>query len=1027
MPELSIKSEVLLQCIDEVGTDTFHLRLATLQGASVVAVNIQSKVMREVLEDLRRVITLSSSGRQQQEAQFSSVARSECLLCISNIAGTLHFSIQARLLWRDGASLPSNVAWQKVNLLSIYFPHDRHAEDATIMTPRDFYNSVHTPLSSEEGLSPDKLPQIRCRLYPFQARAVRWLLQREGVDMSGNKIIPYKAPIFGGELPHHFSQRCDAEGRDCFVSHLLGLLTTDLSSYHGPAADIRGGILAEEMGLGKTVELITLITLHKPAPITADRVWEESPHTHLRRSSTTLIITPPSILQQWKQELAAHAPDLNVLHYEGLRGSHATMYNDELVAELLAQDVVLTTYNVLATEAHYAGTKRDRFLRHEKRYESRRSPLVQIHWWRVCLDEAQMVENGVSNAAMVARILPRHNAWAVSGTPVRRDLRDLFGLLLFLRYEPYCQSTLLWNELVTAHQTTFKRIVGHIALRHTKNQVRAEIRIPNQKRVVISVPFTPVEEQHYSHLFQQMCDDCNLNLGGNPLRIDWNPDCPSTTEKLRTWLTRLRQTCLHPEVGVRNRRALGGGDGPLRTVDEVLGVMIEQNENFIRAEERGVVMSQIRRGQILENSNQSQAALEIWLRALQQSKMIVRECRLQNAAEIGKHESSQEESARFRHIGVRRQRLRTALELEHACTFFEASAYYQIRSNDEITPPDSLQYAELEQAEERAYERAKKLRAELLADGHRRATSSMKSAEKNVEKSHLVIPKISLPTSQGGIESGKVATKVNELCSALNQQREQLNTWREKVVTLLLLPLVDEEETLELKGDEYETSTKQQDEIYVYMEALGAVVSDRHDALTGQINGRVDHEVKVSLQMATSREGQCPDLILQLMEIRSVLRPHVELGSVRGGIAELRAIRTTLEGGNNRSVVETAVVEEMLEVLQRIFSEQMKAVAALLKELDVFRDTMNSRLEFYRQLQQISDSVAPYEGLSKHDNISTIISRMKTTEEESSAKIAAFKAKGRYLMHLRTESRGEETQRICVICQQSFEVGALTV
>jgi len=185
--------------------------------------------------------------------------------------------------------------------------------------------------------------------------------------------------------------------------------------------------------------------------------------------------------------------------------------------------------------------------------------------------------------------------------------------------------------------------------------------------------------------------------------------------------------------------------------------------------------------------------------------------------------------------------------------------------------------------------------------------------------------------------------------------------------------------------------------------------------------------VKVSLQMATSREGQCPDLILQLMEIRSVLRPHVELGSVRGGIAELRAIRTTLEGGNNRSVVETAVVEEMLEVLQRIFSEQMKAVAALLKELDVFRDTMNSRLEFYRQLQQISDSVAPYEALSKHDNISTTISRMKTTEEESSAKIAAFKAKGRYLMHLRTESRGEETQRICVICQQSFEVGALTV
>jgi len=980
-----------------------------------------------VLEDLRRVITLSSSDRQRQEAQSSSVARSECLLCLSYVAGTFHFSIQARLLWRDGASLAGGVVRRNANLLSIYFPDDRLSDDGTTMTPQDFYNSVHIPERSEEALSPDKLPQISCRLYPFQGRAVRWLLHREGVDMSGNKIIPYKAPIRKGHLPHQFYQRCDAEGRDCFVSHLLGVVTSDVSSYHGPALDIRGGILAEEMGLGKTVELITLITLHKPAPMSADRVWEEGQHKHLRRSSATLIVTPPSILQQWKQELAAHAPHLKVWHYEGLRGGHGTMHNGELVAKLLAQDVVLTTYNVLASEVHYTGAKRDRNLRYEKRYESRRSPLVQIYWWRVCLDEAQMVESGVSNAATVARCLPRHNAWAVSGTPVRRDLRDLFGLLLFLRYEPYCQSTLLWNKLVTAHQTAFKEIVDHIALRHTKDQVRAEIRIPNQKRVVISVPFTPVEEQHYVHLFQQMCDDCNLSLDGNPLRIDWNPDCPTTIEKMRTWLTRLRQTCLHPEVGVRNRRALGSGDGPLRTVDEVLDVMIEQNENSIRAEERGLVMSQIRRGQILENADQSQAALEVWLRALQQSKMIVKECRLQNAAEIDKHQSNQEESASIRYIGISRQKLHSALELEHACTFFEASAYYQIRSNNEITSPDSLRYAELEQAEERAYGRAKKLRAELLADGHRRATRSMNSVERTVEKSQLMIPKISIPTSHCGIESRKVVSKVYELCNALNQQREQLNNWRKKMAALLLQPLVDAEETLELKGDEYETSTKQQDEIYVYMEALGAVVSDRHDALTGQKNGRVDHEVKVSLQMAASGEGHCPDLTLKLMEVRSALRPSEEIGSVRGSIAELRAIRTTLEGGNTRAIAELAVVENLLEILQHISNEQTRAVAGLLKELAVFRDTMNLRLEFYRQLQQISDTVAPYEGRSEHDSTPTIISRLTTMEEEASGKIATLKAKRRYLMHLRTESRRENTQRICVICQQAFEVGALTV
>lgn len=980
-----------------------------------------------VVEDLRRVITLSPLVRQQQKTRFSGVIRSECLLYLSNTAGKLQFSIQARLLWRDGPALPGKIASEEANLLAMYFPDDRHSDDGTTMTPQDFYESVHTPASSEEGLSPDELPQIVCQLYPFQGRAVRWLLHREGVQMSGNKLIPYEDPFRPSGLPHQFSQRCDADGRDCFVSHLLGIVTADLSSYPDPAPDIRGGILAEEMGLGKTVELISLITLHKPGPMAAGRVWDGGIHAHLRPASATLIITPPSILQQWKQELAAHAPSLKVLHYEGLRIGRGTMHDDDLMVKLLAQDVVLTTYNVLASEVHYTGPKLDWNLRHEKRYESRQSPLVQIYWWRVCLDEAQMVENGVSNAAVVARCLPRHNAWAVSGTPVRRGLRDLFGLLLFLRYEPYCLSTLLWNKLVTAHRAAFQQVIGRIALRHTKNQVRAEIRIPNQKRVVINVPFTPVEEQHYTHLFQQMCDDCNLDLAGSPLKIDWNPDCPTLIEKMRTWLTRLRQTCLHPQVGVRNRRALGSGDGPLRTVDEVLTVMIEQNETSIRVEERAVVTSQIRRGQILENANQSQAALEIWLRALQQSRKMVRECRLQNAAEIDKYESSLEQPASLRHIGVHKQRLRSALELEHACTFFEASAYYQIRSDNEITPPDSLRHDQLQHAEEQAYDRAKRLRAELLADGYRRATGSMKSVERHVGTSHLMIPEISFPTAQGGIESRKVVAKVDELCNALNQQREQLNTWREKMAALLLQPLVDAEETLELKGDEYEMSTKQQDEIYVYMEALGAVVSDRHDALTGQKNGRVDHEVKVSLQMAASGKGHCPDLTLKLLEVRSSFRPHEELGSIRGGVAELRAIRMILEGGNTRAIGELAIVENLLEILHRILNEQSKAVAGLLKELDMFRDTMNSRLEFYRQLQQISDSVAPYEGQSEHDPASCILSRMKAAEEESSAKIDASKAKGRYLLHLRTESGRENTQRICVICQQAFEVGALTV
>ena len=110
--------------------------------------------------------------------------------------------------------------------------------------------------------------------------------------------------------------------------------------------------------------------------------------------------------------------------------------------------------------------------------------------------------------------------------------------------------------------------------------------------MVITVPFTQIEEQHYATLFGQMTEDCGLNLDGTPRTDDWNPDSPTTIERMRTWLNRLRQTCLHPEVGARNRRALGGR-GPLRTVDEVLEVMIDQNDVATRLEERTVCWSDI--------------------------------------------------------------------------------------------------------------------------------------------------------------------------------------------------------------------------------------------------------------------------------------------------------------------------------------------------------------------------------------------------------------------------------------------------
>ena len=80
---------------------------------------------------------------------------------------------------------------------------------------------------------------------------------------------------------------------------------------------------------------------------------------------------------------------------------------DFIYETLLDYDVILATYPVLSKELHYATPPPDRRMRYRKIHQVRRSPLVEFSWWRVCLDEAQMIEGSVTSAATVACMLPR--------------------------------------------------------------------------------------------------------------------------------------------------------------------------------------------------------------------------------------------------------------------------------------------------------------------------------------------------------------------------------------------------------------------------------------------------------------------------------------------------------------------------------------------------------------------------------------------------------------------------------------------
>ncbi|KAJ5739736.1 hypothetical protein N7533_012520 [Penicillium manginii] len=1010
------------------------------------------------LEQLHQASLLTPADRYSRRTPIASYQAS-----VQYSSSDRILNLEVNTIWKDSLDIPDFTTLQDEALeafakyaLKESFDrpvggYDRRKHREQLLgsprnwAPREFYQSVHVPPDTIDASANVKCPDLVCDLFPFQRRAVRWLLEREGMGLEKDgKLVPIDRSL-NGNLPASFTHMKDADGQDCYFSHLFMIITRDISNWHDAADTLRGGILAEEMGLGKTVEMIALMSLNKrPEQVKPDP-------DGLRVSGATLIITPPAILEQWKQELEQHAPKLRVHHYTGIKRTQ--QQSDDLVVEEIADfDVVLTTYNVISREIHYAGATPTRNLRHEKRFATRKTPLVRISWWRVCLDEAQMIESGVSNAAKVARLIPRQNAWAVTGTPLRRDIDDLSGLLLFLHYHPFSYSSHLWKRLYSRFGPVLVKIINTIALRHSKDRVRDELRLPPQKRVVITTPFTAIEEQHYGQLFEEMCDSCGLDAFGAPLRGDWNPDDPTIIEKMRTWLTRLRQTCLHPEVSGSNRRALGAGNGPLRTVGEVLEVMIETTDTSIRTEERSLLLSQLRRGQLLETARRGKEALDLWQKTLDHSTELVKDSREQLRLQRLKNKENKtngdaatfsetpdisddeaEEADKNSRIGQCRLKLRAALEVQHIAVFFTANAYYQIKTDTNLTQPESDEFQALEKKEVEGYEAAKVIRKEMLIDISKKVERYMRIIKEKTRKNGFVnIPKMKPFLYSRGLESYRILNKFEDLCAALNEHAKQYEVWRDVMTKLVSQSLIDQEEDAELEGDEYERSTKHQDEMYVYMEALRSMYADRHDALTGQKNILISHEVKAGIIQAQKNEGPSPKLFLSIMNTRSELMPDPEFGSLRGIVSELRSLVTSLEwqasGGSSRASAELEMVGMVLKNAGQMISEQLKVSSSLEREVEMFRDTMNNRLEYYRHLQQISDTVAPYdeENAGKPMDEALFASKLKQ-EETLESKISTLKSKRRYLFHLRDESGSEDSSRICIICQSSFEVGVLTV
>eukprot|EP00127_Corallochytrium_limacisporum_P005102 Clim_evm8s199 gene=Clim_evmTU8s199 len=305
-------------------------------------------------------------------------------------------------------------------------------------------------------------------LRDYQRQSIRWMIDHEN----------------GPGLNEYYWKKCSlANGIPFWYFDLGGEMRL-----HAPP-HAQGGILAEEMGMGKTVEVIVL---------TLKRITQQTKYARLKNNGGTLIVVPTVLIHQWVMEVEKWAPQLTVFvatikDMDALKPSDVTKRLDEA-------DIVLTDYTTMSRPSKMG--------KPEGRIRSR-------HWFRLVLDECQAVRRHVSQVSARCAKLKAKYRWLVSGTPIMTSVNDIFGHLQFLKVWPYSlQNDGFWDSRI-AKPIAKKNFEGlhllqsllrTIMMRHSKEQVHVGsdesiLTLPSYRIEVKAVPFRGQMSTIYTYYF----------------------------------------------------------------------------------------------------------------------------------------------------------------------------------------------------------------------------------------------------------------------------------------------------------------------------------------------------------------------------------------------------------------------------------------------------------------------------------------------------------------------------------------------
>ncbi|KAI0132362.1 SNF2 family domain-containing protein [Xylariales sp. AK1849] len=343
--------------------------------------------------------------------------------------------------------------------------------------------------------------------------------QKQGLYFMTTKERPRELDNDGKTKNSFWQIRLGNNGQRSYNNVITG------QTHSQPPPETYGGILADMMGLGKTLSILSLIVSSLGAAEEWSKAAPEQPRapppprkngqssfnvptpaplaltSPTRNSGATLLVCPLSTVTNWEEQIKQHVKPGTFRYY--IYHGPNRIKDPKKLAQF---NLVITTYGSVSSE-----------VKARQRGGKGPHPLEDISWFRVVLDEAHMIREQSTLLFKAICRLQANRRWAVTGTPVQNKLDDLAALLAFIRLKPFDNKTTFTQHIVAPFKVCDAEIVPKLRVlvdSVTLRRLKDKIDLPPRTDHIVKLKFSPSEDKIYRMFEQSAHDKVNVLTAG---------------------------------------------------------------------------------------------------------------------------------------------------------------------------------------------------------------------------------------------------------------------------------------------------------------------------------------------------------------------------------------------------------------------------------------------------------------------------------------------------------------------------------